>query len=1205
MSTKINSTSGKWEFWIDRGGTFTDIVAKSPNGSFKNSKYLSENPEQYKDAAIQGIRDFLKIGQNEKIQNLDVSCVKMGTTVATNALLERKGDRVLLLITEGFGDLLRIGYQARPKLFDFNIILPAPIYEMVSEIKERLDAEGQIIEPLDEAQARKSLKLARAKGIKSVAIAFMHSYLNPIHEKQIAQIAADEGFEQISVSHEISPLMKLVGRADTTVIDAYLSPILKRYVSQVTSEFDKNYTAQLLFMQSNGGLTDANVFRGKDAILSGPAGGVVGMVKTAKIAGFEKLIGFDMGGTSTDVCHYDGEFERSFETEVAGARVRAPMMDIHTVAAGGGSILFFRDGRFQVGPESAGASPGPACYRRGGPLTVTDCNVMLGKLQPLHFPHVFGPNADQPIDVSVVENRFKEFAEEISIKTGNKPLSAIELADGFLRIAVSNMANAIKKISVQRGYDVTKYALQCFGGAGGQHACLVADALGIETIFIHPFAGVLSAYGMGLAEIRCMKESQFERPLSDYEDALVLLSELSEKATDQVVSQGVLFNDVIVECRAHLRLKGSHQALMVSFGNLKDLTQRFDDAHRARYGFSSDGRELIFEALSVEAIGGASEIKEAIYQEVKQAPEAVDTVKMTTHGEKIKTPLYERSLLKPGQRISGPAIIKEVTGTNIIERGWSARVNKFGHLILERQVPLNRKEAIGTKADPIMLEVFNSLFMSIAEQMGATLANTAYSVNIKERLDFSCALFDPKGGLVANAPHVPVHLGSMSGSIKTIIRQNPNMKQGEVFVLNAPFNGGTHLPDVTVITPVFDDAGEVLFFVASRGHHADIGGKTPGSAPPDSQTIEEEGVLIDNFKLVENGNFRMQETRQLLSSGKYPCRNIEENLADLAAQVAANETGVREVKKMIEQFGIKVVHSYMGYVQDNAEECVRQVLAGLTGGKSEYELDNGEFIRVSVSVDNEARTAKIDFTGTAAKDPLNYNAPLAVCHAVVLYVFRSLIGSEIPLNEGCFRPLTIVAPKGSMIHAEYPSAVIAGNTEVSQLMCNALLQALGVMAGSQGTMNNFVWGNDDTQNYETICGGSGAGVDFDGCSGVQTHMTNTRSTDPEILEFRFPVRVEEMSIRVGSGGGGKFTGGDGITRRLRFLEQMTVTTLCSHRRVPPKGLNGGENGEVGREWIERQSGGISRHNGNDENELYPGDVFVMQTPSGGGFGAKN
>tara|TARA_B100001057_G_scaffold164382_1_gene164947 strand:+ start:2099 stop:5716 length:3618 start_codon:yes stop_codon:yes gene_type:complete len=1205
MSIKTTTSSGKWEFWIDRGGTFTDIVAKAPDGSLKNSKYLSENPEQYKDAAIQGIRHFLKIDKNKKIQGIDIGNVKMGTTVATNALLERKGDRTLLLITEGFQDLLRIGYQARPKLFDFNIILPTPIYEEVTQIKERLDAYGKVICTLDEEKAYEALKLARAKGFKSVAIALMHSYLNPIHEKRLAQMAADEGFEQISVSHEISPLMKLVGRADTTVIDAYLSPILKRYVTQISSEFDADKIGQILFMQSNGGLTDANIFRGKDAILSGPAGGVVGMVKTAKISGFEKLIGFDMGGTSTDVCHYNGQFERSFETEVAGARVRSPMMDIHTVAAGGGSILFFRDGRFQVGPESAGADPGPACYRRGGPLTVTDCNVMLGKLQPLHFPCVFGPNADQPIDFLVVENKFNEFAEKISIKTGNKPLSAVELAEGFLRIAVSNMANAIKKISVQRGYDVTKYVLQCFGGAGGQHACLVADALGIETVFIHPFAGVLSAYGMGLAEIRSMKESQFERSLSACDDALLLLEELSDKATKQVVSQGVHLDEVIVECRAHLRLKGSHQALMVSFGNLEELKQRFDAAHVARYGFSSDGRELIFEALSVEAIGGASEIKEAVYKEVKQAAVAVDTVTMISHGELIKAPLYERSLLKPGQRISGPAIIKEPTGTNVIESGWRAKVNEFLHLILERQIPVNRKEAIGTKADPIMLEVFNSLFMSIAEQMGATLANTAYSVNIKERLDFSCALFDPSGGLVANAPHVPVHLGSMSGSIKSIIRQNPNMKQGEVFVLNAPFNGGTHLPDVTVITPVFDDNGELLFFVASRGHHADIGGKTPGSAPPDSQTIEEEGVVIDNFKLVENGKFRRHEIKQLLSSGKYPCRNIDENLADLTAQVAANETGVREVKNMIDQFGIKVVHSYMRYVQDNAEECVRQVLAGLKGGKSEYELDNGKFIRVSVSVDKKARTAKIDFTGTAEKDPLNYNAPLAVCYAVVLYVFRSLIGAEIPLNEGCFRPLKIIAPKGSMLHAEYPSAVIAGNTEVSQLMCNALLQALGIMAGSQGTMNNFVWGNDDLQNYETICGGSGAGLNFNGCSGVQTHMTNTRSTDPEILEFRFPVRVEEMSIRVGSGGNGKFKGGDGITRRLRFLEQMTVTTLCSHRRVPPKGLNGGKDGQVGREWIERQNGSVDRHNGNDKNELYPGDIFVMQTPSGGGFGPRN
>ena len=1205
MSIKTTTSSGKWEFWIDRGGTFTDIVARAPDGSLKNSKYLSENPEQYKDAAIQGIRDFLKIGKNEKIQDLDVDCVKMGTTVATNALLERKGDRTLLLITKGFRDLLRIGYQARPKLFEFDIKLPMPIYELVAEVKERLDAGGKVIEALDEPAVYQALRAARAEGIKSVAIALMHSYLNPVHEKRVAQIAASEGFEQISVSHEISPLMKLVGRADTTVIDAYLSPILKRYVSQISSEFDQDHQAKLLFMQSNGGLTDANMFRGKDAILSGPAGGVVGMVKTAKIAGFDKLIGFDMGGTSTDVCHYNGQFERSFETEVAGARVRAPMMDIHTVAAGGGSILFFRDGRLQVGPESAGANPGPACYRRGGPLTVTDCNVMLGKLQPLHFPRVFGPNADQPIDIEAVEKSFQEFAEEISIKTGNKPLSGVELAEGFLRIAVANMANAIKRISVQRGYDVTKYALQCFGGAGGQHACLVADALGIETIFIHPLAGVLSAYGMGLAEIRCMKESQFERPLSAYEEAKVMLSDLSDKAIRQVVSQGVGYDDISVECRAHLRLSGSHQALTVSFGNLKELKQRFDKAHRARYGFSSKGRELIFEALSVEAIGGSSVVNEALMNEVKQTPAAAGKLKIVSNGKLVEAPLFERQSLKPGQQVNGPAIIKEPTGTNVIEPDWCAKLNKFGHLILERNISIKRKEAVGTKADPIMLEVFNSLFMSIAEQMGATLANTAYSVNIKERLDFSCALFDPKGGLVANAPHVPVHLGSMSGSIKSIIRQNPNMKKGDVFVLNAPFNGGTHLPDVTVITPVFDNGGALLFFVASRGHHADIGGKTPGSAPPDSQIIEEEGVVIDNFKLVENGNFREKEVRKLLSSGKYPCRNIEENLADLAAQVAANETGVREVLKMIKQFGVEVVHSYMRYVQDNAEECVRQVLTKIKGGKSKYELDNGKFICVEVRIDSKKRTAEIDFTGTAQKDPYNYNAPLAVCHAVVLYVFRSLIGAEIPLNEGCFRPLKIIAPKGSMIHAEYPSAVIAGNTEVSQLMCNALLQALGVMAGSQGTMNNFVWGNKNLQNYETICGGSGAGLNFNGCSGVQTHMTNTRSTDPEILEFRFPVRVEEMSIRFGSGGRGKFIGGDGITRRLRFLEQMTVTTLCSHRRVPPKGLNGGLNGEVGREWIERKNGSVDKHHGNDINELYSGDVFVMQTPSGGGFGTIN
>ena len=1192
-----------WQFLIDRGGTFTDIVARKPDGSFEIRKFLSENPEQYKDAAVHGIRSFLGLTAHAQIPKDLIANVKMGTTVATNALLERKGDDTLLLITKGFGDLLRIGYQARPKLFELNIKLPTLLYGDVAEIEERLDADGNVIRPLDENTAREALRRAKKAGFNSVAIAFLHGYLNPDHEVRVAAMAVEEGFAQISVSHQVSPLMKLVSRGDTTVVDAYLSPILRRYVAQVSDELGDEYDTQLMFMQSNGGLTDARLFQGKDAILSGPAGGVVGMVKTAEPLGFDRLIGFDMGGTSTDVCHYAGKYERSFETEVAGVRLRAPMMHIHTVAAGGGSILFYRDGRFQVGPESASANPGPACYRRGGPLTVTDCNVMLGKLHPSHFPSVFGPNANQPLDVDIVEKKFKALAKTISERSGEKEQSPCELAQGFLRIAVENMANAIKKISVQRGYDVTGYTLQCFGGAGGQHACLVADALCIERVLIHPFAGVLSAYGMGLADIRHLKEQQFERPLSDYGYALKALYQLAQEAKEQVILHGIAFKDIHVEYRAHMRLKGSHQSLEIDFGTKEELLDRFDAAHKARYGFSAGTKDVIFEALAVEAIGGTSDIREEKYLLSKTLAKPTDHVQITISGQSQEVPLFDRSDMGAGQRILGPAIIKEDTGTNIVEPGWSAFVNEYGHLILSRQSKLERKEALGTKADPVMLEVFNNLFMSIAEQMGATLANTAYSVNIKERLDFSCALFDERGGLVANAPHVPVHLGSMTEAIRTVISRNPDMAVGDVFMLNAPFNGGTHLPDVTVITPVFDETtGRAIFYVASRGHHADIGGKTPGSAPPDSRVIEEEGVVIDNFKLVDKGTLREAEIRTLLASGAYPCRNIDENLADLAAQIAANETGVREVKKMIAQFGLDVVQSYMLHVQDNAAESVRRVISALKDGKYDYELDNGEYIRVAVRVDKINQNAEIDFTGTAEKNPFNYNAPLAVCHAVVLYVFRALIGAQIPLNEGCFRPLKVIAPKGSMINAQYPSAVIAGNTEVSQLMCNALICALGAMAGSQATMNNYVWGNARLQNYETICGGTGAGPDFDGCSAVQTHMTNTRSTDPEVLEFRFPVRLEEISIRKGSGGRGAYNGGDGITRKMRFLEQMTVTTLCSHRRVPPVGLNGGESGEVGREWIERADGTNVKHTGNDQNEVYPGDVFVMQTPSGGGMG---
>ena len=1192
-----------WQFWIDRGGTFTDIVGRQPDGTLVTHKLLSENPEQYRDAAVQGIRDLLGLTQGDTIPAGTIDAVKMGTTVATNALLERKGDRTLLLITKGFGDLLRIGYQARPKLFDLNIVVPELLYERVVEVDERLDKDGEIIRPLDEDSAREALRKAKADGIDGVAIAFMHGYLNRKHEARIAAIAAEEGLGQISVSHQTSPLMKLVSRGDTTVVDAYLSPILRRYVNQVSDELGGADGARLMFMQSNGGLTDARLFQGKDAILSGPAGGVVGMVKTGELAGYDRLIGFDMGGTSTDVCHYAGQFERSFETEVAGVRVRAPMMNIHTVAAGGGSILSYRDGRFQVGPESAGANPGPACYRRGGPLTVTDCNVLLGKLQPQHFPAVFGPNANEPLDVGAVRTKFDALAAEIAEATGEDPRSPEDLAEGFLRIAVENMANAIKKISVQRGYDVGRYTLQCFGGAGGQHACLVADALGMETVFVHPFAGVLSAYGMGLAEIRALRERQFEQPMSEIAGAKDMLAALAEEAAAEVAAQGIAPDAIRTEYRAFLRHKGSHQALELDFGTEADLRDRFKAAHKARYGFDGGDRELIFEALAVEAIGTASRIPDATQEMTTARATPLDHVQTVLGGEAHQVPLYDRDTLLPGNSFMGPAIIKEPTGTNIIEPGWQAKVNAFGHLILTRVVPLDKQEAIGTNADPVMLEVVNNLFMSIAEQMGATLANTAYSVNIKERLDFSCALFDPTGGLVANAPHVPVHLGSMSESIRTVIRLNPDMKTGDVFVLNAPFNGGTHLPDITVVTPVFNDAGtEALFFVASRGHHADIGGRTPGSAPPDSTHIEDEGVIIDNFKMIDGGSFREAETRAILGSGRYPCRNIDDNLADLAAQVAANETGLREVNRMIAQFGLTTVHAYMRHVQDNAEECVRRVITRLSDGSFDYELDDGEYMRVAIRVDKAARSAEIDFTGTAS-NAFNFNAPLSVCHAVVLYVFRTLVGNAIPLNEGCFKPLKVIAPEGSMVNAQYPSAVIAGNTEVSQLACNALLGALGVMAGSQATMNNYVWGNSRIQNYETICGGTGAGSDFDGCSAVQTHMTNTRSTDPEVLEFRFPVRLEEISIRHGSGGKGANNGGDGITRRMRFLEQMTVTTLCSHRRVPPFGLNGGAPGAVGKEWIERKDGSIVAHRGVDENEVYPDDVFVMQTPSGGGFGA--
>ncbi|MEL6646777.1 MAG: hydantoinase B/oxoprolinase family protein [Pseudomonadota bacterium] len=1190
--------STMWEFWIDRGGTFTDIVALDPDGQVHTHKLLSENPDRYADAAVQGIRDVM--GVEGDFADGAIRAVKMGTTVATNALLERKGERVLLVITKGFRDLLKIGYQTRPRLFDLEIKRPDLLYDRVVEMDERLDADGAVLQALDEDAARAVLQAGYDDGIRAVAIAGLHGYLNPVHEDRVAEMAREIGFEQVSTSASVSRLAKLVGRGDTTVVDAYLSPILRRYVDQVAGALDLGRACgQLLFMQSNGGLTEARAFQGKDAILSGPAGGIVGMAATGEEAGFDRLIGFDMGGTSTDVSHYAGEYERSFDTEVAGVRMRAPMMDIHTVAAGGGSICKFENGRFQVGPESAGADPGPACYRRGGPLTVTDCNVMLGKLNPDHFPAVFGPEGNAPLDAHIVRQKFQSLAETVAQATDEAPRSAEDMAEGFLRIAVDNMANAIKKISVQRGHDVTQYTLQCFGGAGGQHACLVADALGMTRVLVHPYAGVLSAYGMGLARVTAMREMQFDRPLSDLHAARERLAKMAAQARAEVDAQGG--QDITESWSLHLRYAGSQQSLKTGAASIEAATQEFEARHRARFGFVSPDREILIDMLSVEAAGASG--AEARAQMQHGDGEATAEVAVYCAHAWRDVAIYDRAALDPAKTVTGPAIITEPTGTNMIEPGWAARVDGLGNLVIERVEAAAREDAAGTKADPVLLEVFNNLFMSVADQMGLTLENTSWSVNIKERLDFSCAIFDAAGDLVANAPHVPVHLGSMSDSIKTVMRLNPDAAEGDAFVLNSPYNGGTHLPDVTVVTPVFFE-GRAVFWLGARGHHADIGGRTPGSAPPDSRHIEEEGVLIDNVKLVEGGVLLEEAARALLASGRFPCRNIEHNIADLKAQIAANETGRQELLKVVEAFGLKVVQAYMGHVQDNAEESVRRVIDRLRDGRFSYPMDSGLQIEVAVSVDHAARTAKVDFTGTSPQHEGNYNAPRSIASAVVLYVFRTMVGADIPLNQGCLKPLEVVVPEGSMLNPRYPAAVISGNTEVSQAACNALYGALGVMAGSQATMNNFVWGNEVFQNYETIAGGTGAGPGFHGCDAVQSHMTNTRMTDPEILEKRFPVRLETFCIREGSGGEGRWRGGNGLTRRLRFLEPVTVTVLTNHRVVPPFGGDGGAPGEVGRNWAEWPDGRVRDMGGNDEIDLPQGAVFGMDTPGGGGWSKR-
>ncbi|MFG2093938.1 hydantoinase B/oxoprolinase family protein [Streptomyces sp. NPDC048612] len=1201
--------TGRWEFWIDRGGTFTDVVGRRPDGRLVTAKLLSHRPERYRDAAVAGIRMMLGLGPDEPVPAERVSVVRMGTTVATNALLERTGEPTVLLITEGFRDALRIAYQNRPRIFDRRIVLPEALYDRVIEVPERIGAQGALIRPLDADAVRHALIRARADGLRSAAVVLLHGYRHAAHEQAVAELASRAGFAQVSCSHEVSPLMKLVPRGDTTVVDAYLSPILGRYVDEIAAQLPG---IRLMFMQSNGGLREAAHFRGKDAVLSGPAGGVVGMVRTAAEAGegYDRVIGFDMGGTSTDVSHYAGEFERVFGNEVAGVRMRAPMMNIHTVAAGGGSVLHFDGRRYRVGPDSAGADPGPACYRRGGPLTVTDANVMLGRIQPAHFPAVFGPDGDRPLDAETVRTRFAELAARAAAETGDDR-GPEEVAAGFLDIAVLNMANAVKKISVQRGRDITRYALTSFGGAGGQHACAVADALGIDTVLVPPLAGVLSAYGIGVADATAMREQAVEAEFTD-PGAVGRVQEvcdaLAAQTRRELLDDGVPDASVTTRARVLIRYAGTDSTLGVPLADADTMAADFARAHRERYAFTMD-KPLVAEAVSVEAVGAAGGAGDHETRPGDREGELTRaaTIRMYTGGRWQDTALYRRGDLCPGDTLTGPAVIAEEDATTVLDPDWQAAVGGRGHLTLTRARPRSGRVAVGTEADPVMLEVFNSLFMAIAEQMGVRLEHTAHSVNIKERLDFSCALFDADGNLIANAPHIPVHLGSMGESIQEVLRRRgDDMRPGDVYAINDPYHGGTHLPDVTVVTPVFDtDDDTLLFLVASRGHHAEIGGITPGSMPAFSRTVQEEGVLFDNWLLVRDGVLREEATRELLTAGPYPSRAPDANLADLRAQIAANEKGIQELRRMTEQFGLDVVRAYMGHVQDNAEESVRRIIAGLSDGSCRYETDSGAEIHVALTVDRAARGAVLDFAGTSPQQPGNANAPSSVVMAAVLYVFRTLVAEDIPLNSGCLKPVEVRIPEGSMLAPVYPAATVAGNVETSQAVTGALYAALGVQAEGSGTMNNLTFGNDRVQYYETVASGSGAGDGFDGADAVQTHMTNSRLTDPEVLEWRYPVRVDSFAIRSGSGGGGRWHGGCGVERRLRFLEPMTLALLTNHRRVAPYGMAGGSPGALGANSVERADGTHEDLAGCDVADVGADDVLVLRTPGGGGYGVPD
>jgi len=1248
-----------WQFWVDRGGTFTDVVALSPQGRLQALKLLSVAPGLYADAALAGIRRCLGLAPEAPIPEHLIASVRIGTTVATNALLERKGEPTVLVITAGLEDQLEIGTQARPDIFARRVVKPDRLYARVIGADERMRADGTVEKPLDAESLVRDLALARRDGFTSVAIVFMHAFAFPEHERMAAALAREAGFSQVSVSHEVAPLIKIVPRGDTTVADAYLSPVLSRYTSTVAEAFAGDLEARLMFMASSGGLRTRAHFRGRDAILSGPAGGVVGMVETARRAGFTRVIGFDMGGTSTDVSHFAGDYERAFETDVAGVRLCVPMLRIHTVAAGGGSILAFDGARLEVGPASAGADPGPMCYRRGGPLTVTDANVVLGKLDPSFMPRVFGRAGNEPIDADAPRAAFTELARSIG---GDR--SAEDMADGAVRIAVENMAQAVKKISVARGYDVSGYVLNAFGSAAGQHACLMAETLGMREILIHPLSGLLSAYGIGLSSVRASRERSLEMPLDAFGLAAAgtLFDTLAREAAAELADQGATAEEIHTTARLHLRYEQTDVALPVHWeiapspdtsrksgayldpdlrrGDVelgatadspaavipakagiqtrleeapKALRHAFERAHAQRFGFTSPEKRVVIALVEVEA-DSARDTRAVPQGAGSQSPaHPISRARFYSGGTWHDAGVWQRDALAGGQVVAGPAIVLETNQTVIVEPGWSCAMTPARDLVLTRvEATLRRSSATEhaqAAADPVLLEVFANRFMGIAEEMGEALRATAQSVNIKERLDFSCAVFDAEGRLVANAPHVPVHLGSMEAAVETVIeRRGGAMRRGDTDMLNAPYAGGTHLPDITVVTPVFLDGGAApAFYVASRGHHADIGGTAPGSMSPDATTIEEEGVYIDCVPLVRDGRFLEDETLALLTGARYPARNPAQNIADLKAQVAANARGAAELVRLTSEFGADVVARYMAHVEAYAEEAVRSLIGRLHDGHFRAETDDGWAIEVAVAIDRARRSATVDFAGTSLLQPTNVNAPEPVARAAVLYVLRVLLDAAVPLNAGCLRPIEIVVPEGSMLKPVYPAAVAAGNVETSQVITNALFAALDALGSAQGTMNNLTFGNERVQYYETICSGAPAGfaadgMGFDGAAAVHVHMTNTRLTDPEILESRFPVLLERFAIRRGSGGKGKWTSGDGTLRVIRFLDAMRCAILSGYRKARPFGLAGGAPGEAGRNAVIRRDGTVEELAGSAATTLAPGDAILIQTPTGGGVG---